>query len=351
MLYIYGRIFNCIRQRSRNDLGEVSTGRTKGRTQQQQATTAMPIQQSPSMLLANASDNGETTSLHEEHPPLADQRHRGEKRQTPHHLAIPGWDKLVGAKWRPCKTALEGSAAAKTGTESESSVSLGANNRKVMHFYETLTLLELHHNGAAAPTAGSEEDVGSGLTHYVNVRVNVEYIGDSQQNQPPITVSDANNGNGSASGIKRGELRTPCKSSSTTPLVGIAGTGGNNTGSSVISAPNPSVLISHKERKAARQLGVIMAAFICCWLPYFIVFMVVAVCPDCVGDTLFKITLWLGYVNSTLNPVLYPLCNANFRRAFAKMLTSTCQSPCQPQQTYPAASGAQSSAAINQSRF
>jgi hypothetical protein len=223
-----------------------------------------------------------------------------------------------------------------------------------MHFYETLTLLELHNNGAATPpTPGSEDDVSSGLTHYVNVRVNVEYIGDTQQNQaplPPSTVSDTNNGNGSASGIKR-ELRTPSKSSSTTPLVGIAGTGGNNTGSSVISAPNPSVLISHKERKAARQLGVIMAAFICCWLPYFIVFMVVAVCPDCVGDTLFKITLWLGYVNSTLNPVLYPLCNANFRRAFAKMLTSTCQSPCQPQQTYPVASGVQSSAAMNQSRF
>ena len=64
-------------------------------------------------------------------------------------------------------------------------------------------------------------------------------------------------------------------------------------------------LISRKERKAARQLGVIVCAFIVCWLPYFIVFLVVAVCPNCIDGTLYNVTLWLGYFNSTLNPVLY----------------------------------------------
>ncbi|EFX85739.1 hypothetical protein DAPPUDRAFT_45425, partial [Daphnia pulex] len=111
-------------------------------------------------------------------------------------------------------------------------------------------------------------------------------------------------------------------------------------GSTTASSAAPSVLISQKERKAARQLGVIVCAFMVCWLPYFIVFLVVAVCPDCIGDTLFKITLWLGYINSTLNPVLYPLCNANFRRAFAKMLNKTCTCCRNPSfqrtsQTYP----------------
>ena len=322
MLYIYGRIFNCIRQRSRNDLGEVSGARMRTQQQQQQQSTAVPNQQLP-ILPGITSDNGETTSFHEhaqEDSPTVEEHHP--KRQ---HLAIPGWDKLKAVKWRHRRTP--------TATESDDS---SLSNRR---FYETLTLLELN-NGSGVGSVGNE--TRTGLTHYVNVRVNVEYIGDSQQQPPlggnqPTTATDTN---GSAN-------RGPCKSSSSTPIVGM--TGGN---SSVTTQLNPTALISHKERKAARQLGVIMCAFIVCWLPYFIVFMVVAVCPDCVSDTLFKITLWLGYVNSTLNPVLYPLCNANFRRAFAKMLTF--QSPCQPQQTYPTGNAAAQSTATginHQSRF
>jgi len=33
-------------------------------------------------------------------------------------------------------------------------------------------------------------------------------------------------------------------------------------------------------------------------------------------------TTWIGYLNSTLNPFLYPLCNAAFRRKFRRMLGS-----------------------------
>lgn len=84
---------------------------------------------------------------------------------------------------------------------------------------------------------------------------------------------------------------------------------------------NPNAVLA-KEKKAATQLGVIVGAFILCWLPYFTLFMVVAYCgPEkCVNQTVFTITIWFGYFNSTLNPILYPLCNANFKRAFKRML-------------------------------
>ena len=63
-------------------------------------------------------------------------------------------------------------------------------------------------------------------------------------------------------------------------------------------------------------------AFIICFLPYFTLFMVVAYCGNdqCVNPTVFTITIWFGYFNSTLNPILYPLCNANFKTAFKRML-------------------------------
>ncbi|XP_015234626.1 PREDICTED: histamine H1 receptor [Cyprinodon variegatus] len=76
----------------------------------------------------------------------------------------------------------------------------------------------------------------------------------------------------------------------------------------------------HKEHKAAKQLGFIIAAFLLCWIPYFIVFMVMAFCPECVHDDLHMFTIWLGYINSTLNPFIYPLCNGNFKRVFKNIL-------------------------------
>ncbi|XP_036038655.1 histamine H1 receptor isoform X1 [Onychomys torridus] len=76
----------------------------------------------------------------------------------------------------------------------------------------------------------------------------------------------------------------------------------------------------NRERKAAKQLGFIMAAFILCWIPYFIFFMVIAFCNSCCSEPVHMFTIWLGYINSTLNPLIYPLCNENFKKTFKKIL-------------------------------
>ncbi|XP_070247594.1 histamine H1 receptor [Myotis yumanensis] len=76
----------------------------------------------------------------------------------------------------------------------------------------------------------------------------------------------------------------------------------------------------NRERKAAKQLGFIMAAFILCWSPYFIFFMVIAFCKSCCNEHVHMFTIWLGYINSTLNPLIYPLCNENFKKTFKRIL-------------------------------
>ena len=66
-----------------------------------------------------------------------------------------------------------------------------------------------------------------------------------------------------------------------------------------------------REHKAARTLGIIMGAFVLCWLPFFIWYLSITLCgeacycPDIVVEVLF----WIGYFNSTLNPLIYAYFN------------------------------------------
>jgi hypothetical protein len=70
----------------------------------------------------------------------------------------------------------------------------------------------------------------------------------------------------------------------------------------------------NKQEKAFKQLSAIVFGFTLCFLPYFIVYMIVSICEDCVSENVSIVTVWLGYLNSTINPWIYALSNKNSRR-------------------------------------
>ena len=76
-----------------------------------------------------------------------------------------------------------------------------------------------------------------------------------------------------------------------------------------------------REKRFTFVLAVVMGVFVICWFPFFFTYSLQAVCRACyIPDPLFKFFFWIGYCNSSLNPVIYTIFNQDFRRAFQKIL-------------------------------
>lgn len=64
-------------------------------------------------------------------------------------------------------------------------------------------------------------------------------------------------------------------------------------------------LSKSKDRKAARTLSIIMGVFLLCWFPCFITILIDPFIGFSTPVVFFDALTWLGYFNSTCNPLIY----------------------------------------------
>ncbi|XP_041482501.1 5-hydroxytryptamine receptor 2A-like [Lytechinus variegatus] len=76
------------------------------------------------------------------------------------------------------------------------------------------------------------------------------------------------------------------------------------------------------EQRASKVLGLVFAAFVVGWTPFFVANITCAICPNCAIDvTVFTICTWIGWASSMVNPFIYTAFNVRFRQAFIKILS------------------------------
>lgn len=169
----------------------------------------------------------------------------------------------------------------------------------------------------------------------------VKFLQPSSGAKPEVRFLQPSSGVATAAKPETEFHQVPTTSRAVAPTEAAAAVGGGvgaGVGSTTTSTPSRrgrsrldvigNQLVSYRKcqyrrmRNSARMLGLIIGAFVLCWLPFFVLATAVPFCVDAgcrVPGPVASVCLWLGYSNSLLNPVIYAIWDRNFRRCFRRL--------------------------------
>ncbi|XP_056156600.1 5-hydroxytryptamine (serotonin) receptor 2C, G protein-coupled-like 1 [Lampris incognitus] len=78
------------------------------------------------------------------------------------------------------------------------------------------------------------------------------------------------------------------------------------------------------ERRASKVLGIVFFLFLVMWCPFFITNVTFVLCRSSCDEPvlteLLNVFVWVGYISSGVNPLVYTLFNRTYRRAFSNYI-------------------------------
>ncbi|XP_041841956.1 5-hydroxytryptamine (serotonin) receptor 2C, G protein-coupled-like 1 [Melanotaenia boesemani] len=78
------------------------------------------------------------------------------------------------------------------------------------------------------------------------------------------------------------------------------------------------------ERRASKVLGIVFFLFLIMWCPFFITNVTFVLCRGSCNESLLhdllNVFVWVGYISSGVNPLVYTLFNKTYRRAFSSYI-------------------------------
>lgn len=88
--------------------------------------------------------------------------------------------------------------------------------------------------------------------------------------------------------------------------------------------PRGTMQAINNERKASKVLGIVFFVFLVMWCPFFVTNILSVLCGKSCNqklmEKLLNVFVWIGYVCSGINPLVYTLFNKVYRRAFSNYL-------------------------------
>lgn len=78
--------------------------------------------------------------------------------------------------------------------------------------------------------------------------------------------------------------------------------------------------VANRDYKATTTLGIVIGVFICCWTPFFLCNIIDPVVNHSIPELLYEILMWLAYLNSMFNPLIYAFFHTWFRKQFQTLI-------------------------------